>query len=65
LSTAVIEVQVDFDGTEYDKGIVSIDNSRNRPNIIIIYNTIGQVVSEEYVGLKIIYYSDGTTKITF
>jgi hypothetical protein len=58
-------IQVDFDGTEYDKGIVSIDNSRNRPNIIIIYNTIGQVVSEEYVGLKIIYYSDGTTKITF
>lgn len=58
-------IQVDFDGAEYDKGIISIDNSKNKPNIIRIYNTIGQVVSEEYVGLKIIYYSDGSIKKMF
>jgi hypothetical protein len=55
-------IQVDMDGTENYQGTVHINNSKSAPQIIGIYNILGQQVTMEFTGLKIIRYSDGTTK---
>lgn len=55
-------IQVDFDGIENHKGVISIDNRKKESEIIGIYNILGQNVTMEFTGLKIIRYSDGTTK---
>jgi hypothetical protein len=57
--------QVDFDGTKYNKGIISIDNRKEKVEIISIYNLLGQFVSIEFEGMKIINYSDGSIKKMF
>lgn len=53
--------QVDFDGKEYDKGTIVINNIKEDVKIVGIYNILGQIVTMEYIGLKIIQYSDGST----
>lgn len=55
-------IQVDFNGDEYNKGVISVNNTKKDSEIIGIYNILGQIVTMEHVGLKIIYYSDGTIK---
>lgn len=53
--------QTDFNGDfEYSKVIV-IDNNIIKPTIIKVVNMMGQEVSEDYIGLRIVIYSDGTT----
>jgi hypothetical protein len=57
--------QIDFDGTEYNKGIISVDNRKEKKEIIGIYNALGQNVTLEFEGMKIIHYSDGSIKKIF
>jgi hypothetical protein len=54
--------QVDFDGTKHNKGVISINNTKKDSEIIGIYNALGQAVTMEYTGLKIVQYSDGSSK---
>lgn len=53
--------QVDFDGTYKYNGIVAVDNTKDKNiKIIRILNVLGQETTEDYNGIKIIYYSDGS-----
>ncbi len=52
-------VQVDYNGQSLPSGIVSINNSHGVAVILKVTNLLGQNVSEEYEGLRLIYYSDG------
>lgn len=53
--------QVDLDGTYKYKTIIYIDNScLNELKIINISNLLGQEVTEDYIGPKIIHYNDGS-----
>lgn len=55
-------VQVDFDGQTEELKLIS--NHYLAPTLIAIYNEKGQIVSDDYQGLMIKHYSDGTiTKI--
>lgn len=55
-------VQVDFDGQTEELKLIS--NHFQAPTLIAIYNEMGQIVSDDYQGLMIKHYSDGTiTKI--
>lgn len=53
--------QIDYNGTFKYHGIIAINNLINKDNKIInIKNILGQDVDENYNGIKIIYYSDGS-----
>ncbi len=53
--------QVDYDGTSKYHGIVAVDNSKGKDvKVIRILNMLGQDVNENYEGIKLFYYSDGT-----
>ena len=54
--------QVDFDGERETFDVISIDNSQNHKSIVKIINMIGQEVSSDFTGARIILYSDGTTE---
>lgn len=56
--------QVDYDGTELVFSVyVSIDNRDNKGvDLIGIFNLMGQRVDENYKGLQIYKYSDGSSK---
>lgn len=54
--------QTDFDGASDYFNIVAVDNSLKNKEIYKIYNMMGQEVDLEYVGLKIIQYTDNTTE---
>lgn len=57
-------IQVDQDGktTKYAK-FVTIDNSENRAvSLVGIYNILGQEVDENFIGVQIRLYSDGSTQ---
>jgi hypothetical protein len=41
---------------------ISIDNRKVKYEIVSITNTLGQLVDENYKGLTIIKYTDGSTK---
>lgn len=53
--------QTDFDGASEYFNIIAVDNSLKQKEIYKIYNMMGQEVGLEYVGLKIIHYTDNTT----
>lgn len=52
--------QVDFDGETEEFHIITINNIINEITLIGIYNQVGQEVNENYSGVKIYKYSDGT-----
>lgn len=52
--------QVDFDGHHRHSEIIVMDNSSIPKTVDRIVNTMGQPVDEEYKGLKIYIYTDGT-----
>lgn len=52
--------QVDFDGEEETLNIISIENTSNK-ELINRINIMGQEVDENYSGVVILYYSDGST----
>lgn len=57
--------QTDYNGESETFEIISIDNSIKQKEIMKVYNMMGQEVNLEYIGLKIIIYSDGSTKKLF
>ncbi len=52
--------QTDYDGKSKDYNIISIDNRNAKPQLIKVTNTLGQEVTEDYLGIKFFHYSDGT-----
>ena len=55
----------DFDGKKKEIGIVSINNREKEKIINKKYNLLGQEIDDDYVGMIIILYTDGTTLKTF
>lgn len=53
--------QTDYDGNSVTFPILVIDNTIKPKEIIKITNFLGQEVPENFEGLRIIFYSDGTT----
>jgi hypothetical protein len=53
-------IQVDYDGTTAEYGPISIDNRKNKRNLVRITNMMGQAVNENYSGIVIYHYDDGT-----
>jgi len=53
-------VQVDYDGQYKMLVIISIDNSKSKNKLLKTLNLLGQEVGDEYSGLVIDYYSDGS-----
>jgi hypothetical protein len=53
-------IQVDYDGKQTQYGPISIDNRGNKRTLIKTVNMMGQEVNENYRGLLINIYSDGT-----
>jgi hypothetical protein len=53
-------IQTDFDGQTASYGPISIDNRAVKRTLLKICNTIGQEVTEDYSGIVIYYYDDGT-----
>ena len=54
--------QVDFDGEKEVFDIIQINNTTDSKQILKIVNFLGQEVNENYKGVKIIIYTDGTVK---
>ena len=54
--------QVDFDGAKETFRMLAVNNSKDASHIVRVVNLMGQEVELEYEGLKIVYYSDGTTE---
>lgn len=53
--------QTDKDGFYKYYDPIAIDNTRSSKQILKVMNILGQEVDENYPGLKVILYSDGTT----
>jgi hypothetical protein len=53
--------QVDDDGTEKLSDVIFVDNSLRLKTLARVVNAMGQEVDENYRGLKIYVYSDGST----
>jgi hypothetical protein len=56
--------QTDFDGNSVTYDIISIDNTLTKKEISSITNILGQEVNENYRGLVIITYIDGSVEKT-
>jgi len=55
--------QTDFDGTIEYHGIVSIDNRPDDvPELIQTLNLLGEVVDDDYQGIRIEIFSDGSSR---
>jgi len=54
--------QTDYDGRYKYSKVIVVDNSSDLKEIFKITNVMGQEVDADYKGLRIIIYSDGTTK---
>lgn len=52
--------QTDYDGKSKNFEIISVDNRKAIPELIRVTNILGQVVTEDYYGVKFFHYSDGT-----
>ncbi|MNE30490.1 hypothetical protein D3C80_1240080 [compost metagenome] len=54
----------DLDGSRkvYDSHVVSVDNSQEAKKVEKIFNLMGQEVNENWPGVVIYYYSDGSTE---
>ncbi len=57
--------QVDYNGQTTPFSIIAINNTEGAPVVVKITNTLGQIVSPEYDGLRLIYYSDGKEAVPF
>lgn len=58
----LIEVDINGDSKKYAK-IVAIDNRGQIKNPVVArYNLMGQSISEDFVGVQILLYQDGTTE---
>ncbi len=53
--------QVDFDGNKETFDPIVVINKEIKKTIVKVTNLMGQDVDENYEGIKIVYYSDGTT----
>ena len=53
-------LQTDFNGMTNKSELISIDNSEKLKEILMTTNLIGQEVNENYKGLVVIIYTDGT-----
>ena len=58
-------VQYDFDGNETIYGEKSVNNLRISKEVYKIYNILGKEVNNDYVGIVIYFYKDGTAKKYF
>lgn len=54
--------QVDFDGSTKYSDIIAINNNKDIPTVIKIRNILGQEVTNDFKGIKIVYYSNGTVQ---
>jgi hypothetical protein len=54
--------QTDYDGNSVTYDIISIDNRLNEKEILSITNLLGQEINENYRGMVIITYIDGSIK---
>lgn len=54
--------QTDFDGQSKTFDIIAIENHDEEKTIIQVTNMMGQNVKEDYKGLRVIHYSDGSIK---
>lgn len=52
--------QTDFDGKFKEFNIISIDNRKFVPELLKVTNVLGQEVSLDTPGIKILHYSDGS-----
>ena len=52
--------QTDFNGDIVTYDIIKVDNTSDSKEIVKIVNYLGQEVNENYKGLRIITYIDGT-----
>lgn len=57
--------QVDFDGAKETFRMLAVNNSMDARHVVRVVNLMGQEVELEYKGMKIVYYSDGTTNKVF
>ena len=53
--------QTDYDGTESDFKVVSINNAVTGKNVVLTTNLVGQEVDENYSGFVIDVFEDGTS----
>ncbi|MGV3631310.1 MAG: hypothetical protein ACO1O6_08890 [Bacteroidota bacterium] len=53
--------QYDFDGTKREHNIIMIDNTKTEVILVKRVNQLGQEVKEDYKGMVIEVYSDGST----
>lgn len=53
--------QTDFDGATKNLGIISVDNQTQEVTLVKIVNLLGEEVQEDYDGIKVYIYSDGST----
>jgi hypothetical protein len=54
--------QTDFDGNYQYSGIIAVDNNEHNTTVIKRVNLMGQEVNENYDGVIIELYSNGTTR---
>lgn len=52
--------QVDFNGQRSELGTITIDNREEPKDLVRIINLMGEEVDENYAGLKVYIYSDGS-----
>lgn len=52
--------QVDYDGKETYSNIIVVNKNKKELKIVKITNILGQEVGDDYEGLKVIQYSDGS-----
>lgn len=52
--------QTDHNGSEKTFTIISIDNSKDAARVVKITDSLGREMSEDFVGLRFVFYSDGT-----
>ena len=53
-------LQTDFNGMNNNSELISIDNREKVKEILMTTNLIGQEVNENYKGLVVVVYTDGT-----
>ncbi len=54
--------QVDYNKSSKTSNLIVVDNKRESPIVVKITNIFGQDVSENFEGLKIVFYSDGSVQ---
>lgn len=52
--------QTDYDGKIEEFNIISIDNRKTVPQLIKITDILGREVDKDFIGIKLLHYSDGT-----